>query len=168
MISGIRIPHPEPTARAFNNNYPFRLRVHSAEELPDMSSSMQSMPAAAAKSQRVLACVLCQSRKVKCDRNFPCSNCMRSGATVRPYVTNSMYNLDADQQCSPHSVYLLARSPDSDVGGFLSASCWTAFAVMKACYVATTSTSNPCTRVALRISLMKLPRVRNIAALPLR
>ncbi|CAM1509628.1 Fc.00g033670.m01.CDS01 [Cosmosporella sp. VM-42] len=29
------------------------------------------------KSQRVLACVLCQQRKVKCDRKFPCANCIK-------------------------------------------------------------------------------------------
>jgi hypothetical protein len=29
------------------------------------------------KSQRVLACILCQQRKVKCDRKFPCSNCIK-------------------------------------------------------------------------------------------
>lgn len=30
-----------------------------------------------AKSQRVLACILCQQRKVKCDRKFPCANCIK-------------------------------------------------------------------------------------------
>ncbi|PYH86353.1 C6 zinc finger domain protein [Aspergillus uvarum CBS 121591] len=29
------------------------------------------------KHQRVLACVLCQQRKIKCDRTFPCANCVR-------------------------------------------------------------------------------------------
>ncbi|KAF2664246.1 hypothetical protein BT63DRAFT_418372 [Microthyrium microscopicum] len=32
------------------------------------------------KSQRILACVLCQQRKVKCDRRFPCANCTKAGA----------------------------------------------------------------------------------------
>ncbi|KAH8895436.1 hypothetical protein GQ53DRAFT_50721 [Thozetella sp. PMI_491] len=36
------------------------------------------------KPQRVLACVLCQQRKVKCDRRFPCSNCTKSGAQCVP------------------------------------------------------------------------------------
>jgi hypothetical protein len=31
------------------------------------------------KPQRVLACVLCQQRKVKCDRQTPCSNCVKAG-----------------------------------------------------------------------------------------
>ena len=30
-----------------------------------------------AEQKRILACVACQSRKVKCDRVFPCSNCVR-------------------------------------------------------------------------------------------
>ncbi|KAL2698681.1 hypothetical protein AAEP93_010069 [Penicillium crustosum] len=34
---------------------------------------------ATTKSRRVLACVLCQQRKIKCDRTFPCVNCVRAG-----------------------------------------------------------------------------------------
>ncbi|CAG8893344.1 unnamed protein product [Penicillium egyptiacum] len=30
-------------------------------------------------ARRVLACVLCQQRKVRCDRTFPCANCVRAG-----------------------------------------------------------------------------------------
>lgn len=36
------------------------------------------------KPQRVLACVLCQQRKVKCDRNFPCANCTKNQAQCVP------------------------------------------------------------------------------------
>ncbi|KAK1726585.1 hypothetical protein CaCOL14_004372 [Colletotrichum acutatum] len=36
------------------------------------------------KSQRVLACVLCQHRKIKCDRNTPCSNCIKANVTCTP------------------------------------------------------------------------------------
>jgi hypothetical protein len=45
---------------------------------------------AAASSQRshaprrVLACVLCQQRKVKCDRKFPCANCTRAQVQCVP------------------------------------------------------------------------------------
>lgn len=39
---------------------------------------------AAEKPHRVLACVLCQQRKVKCDREFPCSNCVKAGAQCVP------------------------------------------------------------------------------------
>lgn len=37
-----------------------------------------------AKPRRVLACVLCQQRKVKCDRKFPCANCTKSHAQCVP------------------------------------------------------------------------------------
>ncbi|KAF2707810.1 putative C6 transcription factor [Pleomassaria siparia CBS 279.74] len=36
------------------------------------------------KPQRVLACVLCQQRKVKCNRKFPCDNCIKSKAQCVP------------------------------------------------------------------------------------
>ncbi|ORY09564.1 hypothetical protein BCR34DRAFT_625638 [Clohesyomyces aquaticus] len=38
----------------------------------------------AGASRRVLACVLCSQRKVKCDRKFPCANCLRQGTTCVP------------------------------------------------------------------------------------
>ncbi|EMD86139.1 hypothetical protein COCC4DRAFT_162180 [Bipolaris maydis ATCC 48331] len=37
------------------------------------------LPAPAAKPQRVLSCILCAQRKVKCDRRSPCSNCIKAG-----------------------------------------------------------------------------------------
>lgn len=37
-----------------------------------------------AKSRRVLACILCQQRKVKCDRKFPCANCIKHGTQCVP------------------------------------------------------------------------------------
>lgn len=33
---------------------------------------------ASSRTPRVLACVLCQQRKVKCDRKFPCGNCIKA------------------------------------------------------------------------------------------
>lgn len=36
------------------------------------------------RSQRILACVLCQQRKVKCDRKFPCVHCVRAGVDCVP------------------------------------------------------------------------------------
>jgi len=36
------------------------------------------------KPPRVLACVLCQQRKVKCDRKFPCANCIKSRSQCVP------------------------------------------------------------------------------------
>jgi hypothetical protein len=37
-----------------------------------------------AKPVRVLACVLCQQRKVKCNREFPCTNCIKARAQCVP------------------------------------------------------------------------------------
>ena len=34
--------------------------------------------------QRVLACVPCQQRKVRCERRFPCSNCVKHGVQCVP------------------------------------------------------------------------------------
>ncbi|OKL63914.1 hypothetical protein UA08_00618 [Talaromyces atroroseus] len=45
---------------------------------------MSSSSAVTSKPPRVLACVLCQQRKVKCDRSFPCANCVRSRAQCVP------------------------------------------------------------------------------------
>ncbi|KAF4632699.1 hypothetical protein G7Y89_g5427 [Cudoniella acicularis] len=45
---------------------------------PTSTSSQPSKP------QRVLACILCQQRKVKCDRKIPCKNCIKSRAQCVP------------------------------------------------------------------------------------
>lgn len=52
------------------------VRQASSDPVNVFSSSTNSNP----RSGRVLSCALCQQRKVKCDRNFPCANCRRSGA----------------------------------------------------------------------------------------
>ncbi|RYP66788.1 hypothetical protein DL770_008739 [Monosporascus sp. CRB-9-2] len=48
--------------------------MSTANRTPEQTS------AAAAKPQRVLACVLCQQRKIKCDRKFPCAKCIQASA----------------------------------------------------------------------------------------
>jgi hypothetical protein len=47
----------------------------SPQEVPSPSRQQH-----ATKAQRVLACALCQQRKVRCDRKFPCANCTKAGA----------------------------------------------------------------------------------------
>lgn len=37
-----------------------------------------------AKPKRVLACMLCHQRKIKCDRRFPCANCQKTNAQCIP------------------------------------------------------------------------------------
>ena len=41
------------------------------------SSSMSPITPQQPKRARILACVLCQQRKKKCDRKSPCSNCIK-------------------------------------------------------------------------------------------
>jgi hypothetical protein len=45
---------------------------------PELSADALSPLASTSKSHRVLSCVLCAQRKVKCDRKFPCSNCTKA------------------------------------------------------------------------------------------
>ncbi|KAF9887319.1 hypothetical protein FE257_010314 [Aspergillus nanangensis] len=45
-------------------------------------------PPPSSKPQRVLSCILCQQRKVKCDRNFPCANCIKFKAKCVPASLN--------------------------------------------------------------------------------
>lgn len=43
-----------------------------------MSSSDKMPLSGSSRTPRVLACVLCQQRKVKCDRRFPCAHCVKA------------------------------------------------------------------------------------------
>lgn len=54
---------------------------------PEHSVGALSPPVATSKPARVLSCVLCAQRKVKCDRKFPCSNCTRTGLQCVPAAT---------------------------------------------------------------------------------
>jgi hypothetical protein len=56
---------------------------------PDMSLSAPSPSSHPSKPQRVLACVRCQQRKVKCDRKSPCINCIKSRAQCVPATLTS-------------------------------------------------------------------------------
>ncbi|KAK3685118.1 fungal-specific transcription factor domain-containing protein [Podospora appendiculata] len=59
-----------------------------------MASSMSSTPGSAMSSNnsnagsnkppRILACVLCQHRKIRCDRTFPCANCTKANVRCTP------------------------------------------------------------------------------------
>ncbi|KIH89793.1 hypothetical protein SPBR_00176 [Sporothrix brasiliensis 5110] len=53
------------------------------------SQSSRAVAATGAPSEpRVLACVMCQQRKVKCNRKFPCNNCIRLGVSCVPATLN--------------------------------------------------------------------------------
>jgi hypothetical protein len=44
----------------------------------DITPSPHHFDSRPSRHHRVLACTSCQQRKVKCDRKFPCSNCVKS------------------------------------------------------------------------------------------
>ncbi|KAI1464977.1 uncharacterized protein F4812DRAFT_147020 [Daldinia caldariorum] len=61
----------------------FTSEPHTTTPTPTTSTSTSTTSPATTttpKPPRVLACVLCQQRKVKCDKVFPCANCVRSRA----------------------------------------------------------------------------------------
>lgn len=47
-------------------------------------TATDSTVTAPVKQQRVLACISCQQRKIKCDRHFPCAHCLRGGIACVP------------------------------------------------------------------------------------
>ncbi len=53
---------------------------------PDTSPSAPSASSSSqpSKPRRVLACVRCQQKKVKCNRRFPCANCTKSRTQCVP------------------------------------------------------------------------------------
>jgi len=53
----------------------------------DSPANAASIPSSTAKPQRVLACAQCHQRKVRCDRKFPCANCVKSHAKCIPAAT---------------------------------------------------------------------------------
>ncbi|KAK3945772.1 putative fungal-specific transcription factor domain-protein [Diplogelasinospora grovesii] len=48
------------------------------------SSTTSSSASTISKPPRILACVLCQHRKIKCDRTFPCANCLKANVKCTP------------------------------------------------------------------------------------
>jgi hypothetical protein len=63
--------------------------MSGSQPTPDASPSGDSpdthgAAAQGLKSKRILACILCQQRKIKCERKFPCSNCIKSNAQCVP------------------------------------------------------------------------------------
>jgi len=48
--------------------------MSTANPLTSSNQARGALP----KSQRILSCVQCQRRKVRCDRRFPCANCVRA------------------------------------------------------------------------------------------
>lgn len=80
-------------------------------------------------SKRILACVLCQQRKVKCDRKFPCSNCLKarvqcvSAAPAPPRRRRKLPEIDLNARLKQYKTLLRAfgvkfNESGEVVGGF--------------------------------------------------
>jgi hypothetical protein len=50
----------------------------SNSRTPEHSVGALPPPVNASKPKRVLSCVLCAQKKIKCDRNLPCANCTKA------------------------------------------------------------------------------------------
>ncbi|KAK4998337.1 hypothetical protein LTR66_002425 [Elasticomyces elasticus] len=57
---------------------PAALETPTTNPTPTPASTSESRQPANSKPQRLLACVLCQQRKVKCDHKYPCATCVRA------------------------------------------------------------------------------------------
>ncbi|KAM5356742.1 hypothetical protein ACJ41O_003388 [Fusarium nematophilum] len=59
--------------------------ANSADYQQGQGVSPQSRPESPApRAPRILACVLCQHRKIRCDRRFPCANCIKANVLCTP------------------------------------------------------------------------------------
>ncbi|CRK40515.1 hypothetical protein BN1708_008242, partial [Verticillium longisporum] len=58
--------------------------ITMSDSTPSQQGGGQSNGHHNSKIPRVLACVLCQHRKIKCDRNTPCSNCLKANVPCTP------------------------------------------------------------------------------------
>lgn len=56
----------------------------STDASPDAPLNDTPFSQQAVKSQRILACVLCHQRKIKCNRKFPCNNCIKTQSHCEP------------------------------------------------------------------------------------
>ncbi|KAB8251457.1 hypothetical protein BDV35DRAFT_314459 [Aspergillus flavus] len=56
----------------------------STQDCMTLHSLAAVSPRSATRPPRVLSCVLCQQRKVRCNREFPCVNCTRAGVQCIP------------------------------------------------------------------------------------
>lgn len=70
-----------PSSRA--STYSFS-SIHQTSMSEIDQQAPQASTRITTKPQRTLACASCQQRKVKCDRKFPCSTCIKSGLQCIP------------------------------------------------------------------------------------
>lgn len=62
------------------------------------------------------SCALCRKRKIKCNRELPCNNCLRSKKSTCEYVDHSPPPRQRARQCQTETV--LGQSPEEPQGWF--------------------------------------------------
>ena len=94
---------------------PSRVRNHSMHDIaspdaPVVMSATNGVQQSPNRHNRILACVLCQHRKIKCDRSFPCSNCLKVGYSPCLISRSFQYGfLKSSQIISDHLRSYLVR-----------------------------------------------------------
>ncbi|PSS00736.1 fungal-specific transcription factor domain-domain-containing protein [Coniella lustricola] len=74
----------QPPRPAITTDSPISTAAPTPAALTATPTSSVPSTAIPTKPQRILACVLCQHRKIKCDRSFPCANCLKANVTCTP------------------------------------------------------------------------------------
>ncbi len=84
MITCQRL-HLTNASRRLSVSTQSRLPLHNMFSTQSMIEETPLVPSRQpTNGQRVLACLLCQQRKIKCDRQFPCANCIKTRAECNP------------------------------------------------------------------------------------
>ncbi|KAI1162922.1 hypothetical protein F5B18DRAFT_357304 [Nemania serpens] len=79
---GSSVSHPEAEKRANVSSGPTEASSFTLPTLPAEANSANNANSAAgtaAAPQKLRSCVVCRSRKVRCNKESPCSNCRRAG-----------------------------------------------------------------------------------------
>ncbi|KAG5660910.1 hypothetical protein KAF25_002553, partial [Fusarium avenaceum] len=64
----------------------FRTAIHKSTPQQSFSEHMATIQGVAAQgeAQSAVVCLSCQRRKIKCDRQYPCSNCIKANTVCTP------------------------------------------------------------------------------------
>ena len=120
------------------------------------------------KAQRVLACVLCQQRKIKCKIRMPSHH---PSTTIHCFVTHMLLQAHASflAQIASHLVPNVCRplnaNEDADSP---SERCWNVFVNMRTCSVKIISCSKHSTRIRLERKSLSMRRVAMIPTISIR
>lgn len=83
MSSAGPIQQPSGSSQNPNEQESYRNQRQQGQQQPHHNPQQQSSDLSAVKLTRGTSCVLCQQRKVRCDKNKPCANCVKAKAECR-------------------------------------------------------------------------------------